>query len=263
MERDGEGELQPIDQHVGWSSRGQRTPRAGLRARPRVRTVWAMSAEQANVGPVQLILLGFDTTDRFRGEIARELLDLRGRGIIRLLDARLFHRTPDEELTEIDLGTLIAERPGNPVGRLMALNGGGGNGGRAVPEALAGTVGFALGDLRRLTDEITPGDHVLGILVEHLWAAQLREAVRSAGGRLVGQGFLTPEVIMVVGAELQAHADAEAAIELANAARGSALVEALGVLAGRGRGSAAEAAQSAAEVVRVLAAEGFVHQADA
>lgn len=222
-----------------------------------------MSAEQESVGPVQLILLGFETTDQFRGEIARELLDLRGRGIIRLLDARLFHRTEDEELTEIDLGALISERPGNPVARLMALNGGGGNGGRPVPEALAGTVGFALGDLRRLIDEIGPGDHVLGILVEHLWAAQLREAVRSAGGRLVGQGFLTPEVIMVVGAELQAHADAEAAIELANAARGSALVEALGVLAGRGRGSAAEAAQSAAEVVRVLAAEGFVHQADA
>ena len=72
----------------GWSSRAQRIPRAGLRALSRVRTVWAMSAEEESVGPVQLILLGFETTDQFRGEIARELLDLRGRGIIRLLDAR-------------------------------------------------------------------------------------------------------------------------------------------------------------------------------
>src|SRR4051812_30031512 len=225
----------------------------------------AMSAEEANVGPVQLILLGFETPDRFRGEIARELLDLRGRGIIRLLDARLFHRTPEGELTEIDLSPLIEERPrqpASPVARLMNLNGGG-NGGRSAPEALAGTVGYALADVRRLTDEIGPGDHVLGILIEHLWASRLREAVRAAGGRLVGQGFLTPEVVMVVGAELQAQADAEAAIELADAARGNALVEALAVLADRGRGSAAEAARSAAEVVRVLAAEGFVDECDA
>src|SRR3954447_12030127 len=117
MERDGEGELQPIDQHVGWSSRGQRTPRAGLRAGPRVRTVWAMSAERAKVGPVQLILLGFDTTDRFRGDIARELLDLGGGATTPLLDAPFSHRRREEDLTKIALGALTPGRPANPVGR--------------------------------------------------------------------------------------------------------------------------------------------------
>ena len=38
---------------------------------------------------------------------------------------------------------------------------------------------------------------------------------------------------MIVGAELQARAEAEAAIELAEAARGAALVEALETFAGR------------------------------
>ena len=139
----------------------------------------------------------------------------------------------------------------------------GGNGGLRPQEAFARTAGFALEDLRRLTDEIGPGDHAIAILIEHRWAARLREAVREAGGRLVGQGFLTPEVTMVVGAEIQARADAEAAIELANAARGSALVDALSILARHGRGSAEESARAAAEVVRVLVAEGFVHDAEA
>jgi hypothetical protein len=224
-----------------------------------------MSVAPPAVGPLQLVLVGFETTERFRGDIARELLDLRGRGMIRVLDARFFHRARDGELTEVDLGPLLAEPMdgAHAVTRLLGVNGAGGNGGLRPSEAFARTAGFALEDLRQLTDEIGPGDHVAAILVEHLWAAHLRDAVREAGGRLLAQGFLTPEVVMVVGAEIQAHAEAEAAIELANAARGSALVDALARFAGRERGSAQDAAKAAADVVRVLADEGFVQEADA
>jgi hypothetical protein len=108
-----------------------------------------------------------------------------------------------------------------------------------------------------------PGDYAAAVLVEHLWAARLRDVVRATGGRLLGQGFLTPEVVMVVGAEIQARADAEAALEPAEAARGSALVEALSVLVGRDRGSAKDAARAAAAVVRVLKDAGFIQEAEA
>jgi hypothetical protein len=225
-----------------------------------------MSFEDPSRGPLQIVIVGFETIERFRGEAARELLDLRGRGMIRVLDARFFHRAPDGNLSEVDLGPLLADRPAEgakPVARLLGVNGVGGNGGLRPHEAFARTAGFALEDLRRLIDEIGPGEHAVAILIEHRWAARLREAVRDAGGRLVGQGLLTPEVTMVVGAEIQARADAEAAIELANAARGSALVDALSTLAGDRRGSAEEAARAAAEVVRVLVTEGFVHEAEA
>src|ERR1700742_911600 len=147
-------------------------------------------------GPLQIVIVGFETTERFRGDIARELLDLRGRGMIRVLDARLFHRSPDGDLTEADLGPLLAERPtdANPVAHLLGVNGANGNGGLPAIEAFAHTAGFALEDLRRLTEEIGPGDYAVGVLVEHVWASRLRETIREAGGRLVGQGFLTHEV---------------------------------------------------------------------
>jgi hypothetical protein len=227
-----------------------------------------MSIEDPSFGPLQIVIVGFETTERFRGEAARELLDLRGRGLIRVLDARFFHRAPDTTLTEVDLGPLLADRPAedtdaNPVARLLGVNGAGGNGGRRPQEAFARTAGFGLEDLRRLIDEIGPGDHAVAILVEHRWAGRLREAVRKAGGMLVGQGFLTPELTMVVGAEIQARADAQAAIELADAARGAALVDALSILARQQRGSAEESARAATEVVRVLVAKGFVHEAEA
>ena len=219
------------------------------------------------VGPLQIVLVGFETTERFRGEIAAELAALRGRGMIRVLDARLFHRSPDGVLTEVDLNPLLADPlappPGNALAHLLGVNGGGGNGGRHPAEAFARTAGFALEDLRRLTDEIGPGDHAAVVLVEHLWAGRLREAVREAGGRLLGQGFLTPEVVMIVGAEMQARADAEAAIELAQAARGAALVEALETFAAGTGSSVEERTRAAAQVVRVLVAQGFVHEPEA
>ena len=150
--------------------------------------------------------------------------------MIRVLDARLFHRSEEGKLTEIDLNPVLAgvtDPPDRAIAHLLGANGAGGNGARHPAEAFARTTGFALEDLRRLTDEIGPGDYAAAVLVEHLWAARLREVVREAGGRLLGQGFLTPEVVMIVGAEMQARADAEAAIELAEAARGAALIEAL------------------------------------
>jgi hypothetical protein len=218
----------------------------------------------ADVGPLQIVVVGFETTDRFRGDIARELGALRGRGVIRVLDARLFHRSPDGRLTEVDLSPVLDTEQDTAIAHLLGANGARGNGGgRSPSEALAHTAGFALEDLRRLTDEIGPGDHAAVLLVEHVWASRLRETVREAGGRLLGQGFLTPEVVMIVGAELQARADAEAAIELAQAARGAALVEALEAIAGRDRGTVEDRTIGAAKVVRVLVENGFLHEPDA
>ena len=219
-----------------------------------------------SVGPIQLVLLGFETTEGFRGEIARELADLRGRGMIRVLDARIFHRSPEGKLTEVDLNPVLADPPVEPdraIAHLLGANGAG-NGSASTPaEAFSRTAGFALEDVRRLSDEIGPGDYAGALLVEHVWAGRFAEAVRDAGGRLLGQGYLTREVVMIVGAELEAKAEAEAAIELAEAARGAALVEALETFAGRGDSSIEQRTRACAQVVKVLVDKGFVHEPEA
>ena len=223
-----------------------------------------MTDDDLSIGPLQLLLVGFETTERFCGDIAREIAQLRGRGMIRVLDARLYHRASEGRLTEVDLNPLLADPlpQANPLAHLMGTNGGG-NGGMASQEAFGRTAGFAIEDLRRLTDEIGDGQYAAVVLVEHLWAAGLRETVRAAGGRLLGQGFLTPEVVMIVGAEIQARADAQAALELAEAARGSALLDALTTIAARESGSAEERARAASEIVRILVLKGFVHDSEA
>lgn len=223
----------------------------------------ASVAGMSEVGPLQIVLVGFETTERFRGDIARELAALRGRGVIRVLDARLFHRSPEGQLTEVDLAPVLGTEQDTAIAHLLGANGARGNGGgRAGSDVLADTVGFALEDLRSLCDQIGPGDHAAVLLVEHLWASHLRTTIREAGGRLLGQGFLTPEVVLVVGAELQARADAEAAIELAEAARGNALVEALERFAA-GTGNVEDRTRGAAQVVRTLVDRGFLHEPEA
>ena len=113
-----------------------------------------------SVGPLQLVLVGFETTERFRGEVARELANLRGRGMIRVLDARLFTRSATGRLTEVDLSPLLAgRRPRSPTTRSRTCSGptAAAATARATPaEAFARTAGFALEDLRRLTEEIEP-----------------------------------------------------------------------------------------------------------
>ena len=106
-----------------------------------------MGVEGPSFDPLQIVIVGFETTERFRGEAARELLDLRGRGMIRVLDARPFHRAQDAKLTEVDLGPLLADPPAeraNPVARLLGVNMRGGNGGPRPQEAFARTAVFAL-----------------------------------------------------------------------------------------------------------------------
>jgi hypothetical protein len=225
-----------------------------------------MPPDEPGHGPLQLLVVGFETTERFDGQIAREIRYLRGRGLIRVLDARLLSRSEDGALTETDLNQIIGEPAGSewrPAAHLFGFNGAGdgnGAGGALTPERYARTAGFEIEDLRRLTDEIGRGEHAAVVLVEHLWASHLRDLVRERGGLLVAQGMLTPEVMAIVGAELEAKADAEAAIELAEAARGAALLDALRTLTAQEPPSRAAAAGA---VVQALVDAGYVQHAEA
>jgi hypothetical protein len=220
---------------------------------------------QRRIGPLQLLLIGFETTERFRGDVIHELLGLRGRGLLRVLDARLFQPAPDGTFTEIDLNPVIADPAvpeANPLARLMNANGGNGHGQTAATE-VAHAAGFGLHDLRALKEQIDPSELTVAVLVEHTWAAHLQDAIRDAGGRLLGQGMLTSEVHMLIGDEIQARAEAEAAIEISRATRNAALLEALAILAAREPSSAESRATAAAGVVRVLVEKGFVDGSEA
>ncbi len=60
-----------------------------------------------------------------------------------------------------------------------------------------------------LLDELPDGSSALVLAIEHLWAIPLRDAVRDAGGVLIGHRSLTAEDLIAFGMALGDEADDE------------------------------------------------------
>jgi hypothetical protein len=74
------------------------------------------------VGPIQLVVIGFPRDAQFRGQILRALSEVRGHGVIRLIDA-LFVRKDDQGrisgmMRESDLTQVQRELLGGVAGSL-------------------------------------------------------------------------------------------------------------------------------------------------
>ncbi len=56
-----------------------------------------------------MIVFGFDRTDQFRGEVLEELANLRGRGLIRLIDLFVALKDPDGEIKAVEMNDLTEQ----------------------------------------------------------------------------------------------------------------------------------------------------------
>lgn len=180
-------------------------------------------------GPIQMVMIKFDTTDKFQGEILRELNVLRGKGLIRLLDLLMVVKKPNGQIQRLEMTDLTdaqMHKFGTVIGKLMGMDGE-----TAVSESplvAAGTqFGLSAADLAGLPDLLEPNTAAGFMLFEHTWAAGFQTAVVRAGGHMSAQGFLTPQLLVKVGKEVKAIQEAEAAVELAEAIKGAAMLDAL------------------------------------
>ncbi|NJP05119.1 MAG: hypothetical protein HC837_05560 [Chloroflexaceae bacterium] len=208
------------------------------------------------IGPVQLVVVGFERTDRFKGDILRELDELRTGGVIRVLDLLFVMKDEDGSIFAFEDTDLTAEEQqeyGAIISHLIGLQDGAAvtqtNGLQA--DELAATehdYGLTAANIQEVAAQIEPGTAAGLLLVEHKWAAGLKHAIREAGGRMLAQGYLTPDALMIVGQELQAVVEAEAAIEVAEAIKGAAMLDALMTVA-EAEAVKATAVEEAAEAV--------------
>jgi DNA-binding CsgD family transcriptional regulator len=117
-----------------------------------------------------------------------------------------------------------------------------------------------------LADSLRPGTALAFLLVEHHWAAPLFAAIADGGGMLIGEGFLTAEAGLVVGAEVAAMEEASQVIAQAQAAEAEALLAAVaaGAIAAEAVAES-ERIQSAAAAaaVQALITAGLVEEAAA
>jgi uncharacterized membrane protein len=161
------------------------------------------------IGPVQLISIGFDRDADFQGRIIDELAKLESERTIRTLDLLFIARDPDSDEIAV-LEHQGSESFGAIVGDLLGLEFGGE---AAEPAGDAGdghSFGFTQEDIQQMAAGLEPGEAAGLLLIEHVWARDLKRAFRETGGRMLGEGFLTPETIATVEPELAAMSEAVA-----------------------------------------------------
>ncbi len=153
---------------------------------------------------------------------------------------------------------------GAVIGGLIGLAEGGVEGALVGAEIGALTManreyGLTVDDIADIATSLEVGEAAGILLFEHTWAAELRDAIRRAGGVPLMQGFLTPEVLLMVGAEVERIVEAERTIEVAEAVKGAAILDALATI------EAAEEIKAAlaADVVRTLIVAGLIEDAAA
>jgi uncharacterized membrane protein len=165
------------------------------------------------LGPIQMLCLAFDG-NRFKGEILPELDRLKRERIIRIIDL-LVVRKDDEgrvmQMTSSDLDWEDATALGSYVGALAGYAAAGAEG--VEFGALAGAAELADGhvfdddDAFRTTQSLQNGMSAAFVLIEHLWAIPLREAVERAGGSELSNDWIRPEELLTITREVSPRSD--------------------------------------------------------
>ena len=160
------------------------------------------------IGPVQLIVLGFDHP-KFHGEIIAELERLRESDTVRVIDALAVYKDAEGELEVEHLSNLSQDEAielGSKVGALIGLgiDGEEGFAAGAAAGAAAGEDGievFSEEDAWDVVEEIPNDSAAALVLIEHHWAIPLRDAIARAGGFRISDGFISPldlvEIVLV------------------------------------------------------------------
>ena len=127
-----------------------------------------MEAHDVELGPVDIVVIGFPPDAPMTGEAIPLLLDLVDRGIIRVLDVLFVMENEDGTFSGFEAQDLEADR----IGDFKVFEG-----------ASSGLLGEE--DVATAAEAIEPGTAAVIIVYENSWAGPFVAAVRRNGGMLI------------------------------------------------------------------------------
>jgi uncharacterized membrane protein len=181
------------------------------------------------IGPVQLLVLGFDKPD-FHGEIIAELEKLRESDTVRVIDSLAVYKDADGEVEVMHLSNLTKDEAielGSKVAALIGLGIEGEEGFEAGAEVGAekaaeeGIHAFTDEEAWDVVEEIPNDSAAALLLIEHHWAVGLRDAIAKVGGFRVADGFISPLDLVAIGEVTAAEAEQLHAMEKTPATTGA------------------------------------------
>jgi uncharacterized membrane protein len=157
------------------------------------------------MGPVQMLVLGF-AEPNFTGKIAAELDRLREHEFVKIVDALVVHKDDAGEITALEVSDLSQDEAiemGAIAGALVGF----GYGSDEAVEAGAELGAEAMADGHLIPEEeawyvadaIPNGSAAAIILLEHMWAIPLRDAIVDAGGVALADEWIHARDLVAVG----------------------------------------------------------------
>ena len=177
------------------------------------------------IGPVQLLVLGFEHPD-FHGEIIAELEKLRASDTVRVIDSLAVYKDADGEMEVMHLSNLSKEEAIEFGSKVAALIGLGIEGEEGLIEGAELGAEMGAEGIHAFSDEEAwdvlediPNDSAAALLlIEHHWAVPLRDAILRAGGVGLGDGFIHPADLVEIGIATAAEAEELGAMHPSKAA---------------------------------------------
>ena len=137
--------------------------------------------ETVELGPVDILVLGFPAGAPMTGEAVPLLLDLVERGIVRVLDVLFVTKDENGEVAGFDAQGLGPER----IGDFQVFDG-----------ATSGLIGGD--DLVEAGNALEPGESAVLLVYENTWAAPFVAAVRRNGGIVLANDRIPVQTLMEV-----------------------------------------------------------------
>jgi uncharacterized membrane protein len=172
------------------------------------------------IGPVQLLAIGSGPEAKFEGRIMDELSRLERQEMIRILDLLFVQK--DAETGDLLALDYQGKELGAIVGTLLGFEFEDDIERRADSrEVKSDAFGLSRREIREIAALLDPGSSAGFVLIEHVWARDLKRAIRETGGHPLGEGFLTSEAVNTVAPELVAMAEALEELEAEEAGAGA------------------------------------------
>jgi uncharacterized membrane protein len=161
------------------------------------------------MGPVQMLVLGF-AEPNFTGKIAAELDRLREQEFVKIVDALVVSKDDEGNITELQVTDLSLDESiemGAIAGALIGFGYGEGDedaieaGAELGAESMAEKGGHVIPeeDAWYVADAIPNGSAAAIVLLEHLWAIPLRNAIVDAGGIALADEWIHASDLIAVG----------------------------------------------------------------